>query len=78
MKGAARCKTGGVSSAVEPGRAGGRRGLLREEGIQDGRWGLIDLGDIMVHIFQEHMRDFYDLEGLWHDAPRYRVEDTTI
>lgn len=48
---------------------------LREEGVQDGRWGLIDLGDIMVHVFQEHMRDFYDLEGLWQDAPKIRVED---
>lgn len=48
---------------------------LREEGVQDGRWGLIDLGDIMVHVFQEHMREFYDLEGLWDNAPRTRVED---
>ncbi len=48
---------------------------LREEGVQDGRWGLIDLGDIMVHVFQEHMRDFYDLEGLWQDVPKARVED---
>lgn len=48
---------------------------LREEGVQDGRWALIDLGDIMVHVFQEQMREFYDLEGLWQEAPRMRVED---
>ncbi len=48
---------------------------LREEGVQGGRWGLIDLGDIMVHVFQEHVRDFYDLEGLWQDTVKTRVED---
>ena len=41
---------------------------LSVEGIQGGRWALIDFGDIVVHIFREDERDFYDLEGLWRDA----------
>jgi ribosome-associated protein len=40
------------------------------EGVEKGRWALIDFGDVVVHIFKETERDFYDLEGLWQDAPR--------
>ena len=43
---------------------------LSVEGIQTGRWALVDFGDVVVHIFREDERDFYDLEGLWHDAPQ--------
>lgn len=48
------------------------------EGLDDGRWVLIDYGDVMVHIFQEDVRKFYDLEGLWIEAPNIEVvEDIT-
>ncbi len=40
------------------------------EGMDAGRWVLIDFGDIVVHVFDEPMRGFYDLDGLWGDAPR--------
>jgi ribosome-associated protein len=40
------------------------------EGRSAGRWVLMDWGDVIVHIFQPSIRDFYDLEGLWSDAPR--------
>ena len=39
------------------------------EGMTEGRWVLLDFGDIMVHVFQQAVREFYDLEGLWVDAP---------
>lgn len=38
------------------------------EGMKEGRWALIDYGDVMVHVFQEPVRQFYDLDGLWRDA----------
>jgi ribosome-associated protein len=34
---------------------------------------LLDFGDIVVHVFDEPMRGFYDLEGLWGDAPRLEM-----
>ncbi len=47
----------------------GRR-PLRREGMEDATWVLLDYGDMVVHIFDEATRRFYDLERLWGDAPR--------
>ena len=43
---------------------------LNVEGRQEGHWVLMDYGDVIIHIFLEPMRSFYDLEGLWVDARR--------
>jgi ribosome silencing factor RsfS/YbeB/iojap len=43
------------------------------EGLNDGRWALIDYGDVMVHVFHEPVRLFYDLDGLWCDAEEVPV-----
>ena len=40
------------------------------EGYQEGHWILIDYGDLIVHIFAQEEREFYDLERLWSDASR--------
>jgi len=40
------------------------------EGEQEGQWILIDYGDLVVHIFYQPIREFYDLEGLWSEATR--------
>jgi ribosome-associated protein len=41
---------------------------LGEEGLKDGHWILLDYNDLVVHIFLQPMREFYDLEGLWAEA----------
>jgi ribosome-associated protein len=45
------------------------------EGYSGGRWILIDYGDVVAHVFNRDSRGFYDLEGLWADAPRFRVNE---
>jgi ribosome-associated protein len=42
----------------------------RIEGLHDRAWVLMDYGDVVVHVFQQDQRDFYDLERLWSDVPR--------
>jgi ribosome-associated protein len=51
--------------------AAAARGLspLGVEGYDEGRWVLIDLGDVIVHLFHADVRQHYDLERLWSDAP---------
>src|SRR6266536_1889422 len=44
------------------------------EGYESGRWILVDYGDVVAHVMNRESRGFYDLEGLWADAPRLQVE----
>jgi ribosome-associated protein len=48
---------------------------LGMEGVTEGRWALLDFNDVVVHIFLEDLRAFYDLEGLWADAPLTKVAE---
>jgi ribosome-associated protein len=43
---------------------------LGMEGFEGGQWILMDYDDVLVHVFLDPVRKFYDLEGLWFDAPR--------
>jgi ribosome-associated protein len=45
------------------------------EGAGRGHWVLMDFSDVIVHIFYEPVREFYDLEGLWGDAPRVQLPE---
>ncbi len=49
---------------------------LAVEGMDQGRWVLLDYGEIMVHVFQQPVREFYDLEGLWSEAPEVELAET--
>ena len=54
-------------------RAGGLR-PLHVEGEKEGHWVLLDYGHVVIHVFYEPVRNFYDLESLWSDAPRIDLE----
>jgi ribosome-associated protein len=43
---------------------------LAVEGLRHGQWVLLDFGDVVVHVFYAPVREFYDLERLWAQAPR--------
>jgi ribosome-associated protein len=45
------------------------------EGYTEGRWVLMDYDEVIVHVFLEEARDFYDLERLWNDVPRTDFDD---
>lgn len=44
------------------------------EGVRDGRWALLDYGDVVVHVFDQPLREFYDLESMWFDAPQVALQ----
>jgi ribosome-associated protein len=59
-----------VAEAVLTEAAGRQFPRYSVEGVKHGNWALLDYGDVIVHIFQTTVREFYDLEGLWAEAPR--------
>ena len=46
---------------------------LNVEGIREGHWVLLDYGHVIIHVFYDSVRRFYDLEGLWADAERIKT-----
>ncbi len=47
--------------------------MLHREGDLEARWILLDYSDVIIHIFDEETRLYYDLEGLWADAPKQEL-----
>jgi ribosome-associated protein len=50
------------------------RVALGQEGTGSGRWTLLDFGSVVIHVFYHPVREFYDLESLWIEAPRVPLE----
>jgi ribosome-associated protein len=50
------------------------RAPVRTEGVREQQWTLIDYGDVVVHVFLESVREFYEIERLYMDAPRVEWE----
>jgi ribosome-associated protein len=44
------------------------------EGNDNAEWVLMDYVNVVVHVFQKHIRDYYDIEGLWGDAVTTTIE----
>jgi len=65
----------GLAEAVEEELRSKRVSTSKSEGLKEGSWVLLDYGDVIVHIFYAETRKFYDIEGLWHDAKRIRVDE---
>ncbi|MBO0984810.1 ribosome silencing factor [Rathayibacter sp. SD072] len=58
-----------IANEVEDRLIASGRKPLRREGRSEGRWILIDFGDLVVHVFHEEDRMYYSLERLWKDCP---------
>jgi ribosome-associated protein len=59
-----------IATAVEAALKAQRVYPLGVEGREANQWVLMDYGDVVFHVFEDHNRGFYDLDGLWIDAAR--------
>lgn len=62
-----------IADSVEGAMSAADVDVLSAEGYGEGRWVLMDMGDVVVHIFLDALREYYDLETLWADAPRVKI-----
>jgi len=51
---------------------------LGMEGMEEGLWVLMDYNTVVIHIFFQELREFYDLEGLWAGAPRASIPPSPL
>lgn len=61
-----------VDEIEEALKKGGAK-VLSLEGLSDGEWILLDMGDVIVHVFQEQSRDYFDLDSLWEDQDQLEI-----
>ncbi len=62
-----------IADSIEAAMSAQDHELISIEGYSEGRWVLMDFGDVVIHIFLEALREYYDLENLWAEAPRVKV-----
>lgn len=65
---------GAVFNAVKEGMKEVGVAALRTEGTMHNGWTVLDFGSVIVHIFKREAREFYDLDGLWADAPALALD----
>ena len=64
-----------IAQGIEENLSAAGHSPLSLEGIHRGHWVLMDFSDVIVHIFYDPVREFYDLEGLWGHAPRVELPE---
>lgn len=64
-----------IAQGIEENLSEAGHSPLSVEGANRGHWVLMDFSDVIVHIFYEPVREFYDLEGLWGHAPRVELPE---
>ena len=64
-----------IARSLEDGLAENGVKPLAVEGYSRGQWVLLDYADVVVHVFFQPIREFYDLEGLWMKAPRVELPE---
>jgi len=64
-----------IASSIEDALKEAGKRPIGIEGERVGKWILMDYGDVVIHIFYDPVREFYDLERLWTDVPRLEVDD---
>ena len=64
-----------IAQGIEENLSAAGHRPLSVEGVHRGHWVLMDFSDVIVHIFYEPVREFYDLEGLWGHAPRVELPE---
>lgn len=75
LSGAVERNVQAISDAIEEALNVSGVRTVRREGRESGRWILLDFGDLIVHIFHQEERDFYQLESLWSDCPAIDISD---
>lgn len=64
-----------ITDAISDGTREQGAKVWRREGLSNLQWTLLDYVDVVVHVFQPKVRQYYDIERLWGDAPRTVVRD---
>jgi ribosome-associated protein len=64
-----------IAQAIEDALTAAGERPISIEGMQRGQWVLLDCGDVIVHVFYQPVREFYDLERLWEHAPRVQLPE---
>jgi ribosome-associated protein len=64
----------GITDGVLDGMAKNGTKPIGTDGLAEHTWDLLDFDDFLVHVFYHPVREFYDLESMWNDAPRVKLE----